>query len=191
MLQRISICALVLTYPTSAAATTTTAAMDLFSFYPPSSVLICKPCGYAVPPTTLSSHIRVHHLEDARHAATNPSTSSNTRNAAPLLATYLRQQYQLLDPATTKIPTPPATTPPIQDLTLYPRARLALSPEWRLAGDQIYAYTRAYLITPPLGTSAPAAVLCCAQEEKKPRPLCRSTSTNTALCHGSEAGKQR
>jgi hypothetical protein len=94
--------------------------MDLFSFYPPSSVLICKPCGYAVPPTTLSSHIRVHHLEDARHAATNPSTSSNTRNAAPLLATYLRQQYQLLDPATTKIPTPPATTPPIQDLTLYP-----------------------------------------------------------------------
>jgi hypothetical protein len=94
--------------------------MDLFTFYPPSSVLICKPCGYAVPPTTLSSHIRVHHLEDARYAATNPSTSSNPRNAAKLLTTYLGEQYQLLDPATTNIPTPPATTPPIPDLTLYP-----------------------------------------------------------------------
>jgi hypothetical protein len=37
------------------------------------------------------------------------------------------------------------------DHQVYPRARLALSPEWRLAGDQIYAYARAYLITPPLG----------------------------------------
>jgi hypothetical protein len=53
------------------ATATTTAAMDLFTFYPPSSVLICKLCGYAVPPTTLSTHIRVHHLHDARHAATN------------------------------------------------------------------------------------------------------------------------
>jgi hypothetical protein len=53
------------------ATATTTAAMDLFTFYPPSSVLICKPCGYAVPPTTLSTHIKVHHLHDARHAATN------------------------------------------------------------------------------------------------------------------------
>jgi hypothetical protein len=94
--------------------------MDLFTFYPPSSVLICKPCGYAVPPTTLSSHIRVHHLEDARYAATNPSASSNPRNAAPLLAAYLCEQYHLLDPATTKIPTPPATNPPILGLTLYP-----------------------------------------------------------------------
>jgi hypothetical protein len=53
------------------ATATTTAAMDLFKFYPPSSVLICKPCGYAVPPTALSTHIKVHHLHDARHAATN------------------------------------------------------------------------------------------------------------------------
>jgi hypothetical protein len=53
------------------ATATTTAAMDLFTFYPPLSVLICKPCGYAVPPTALSTHIKVHHLHDARHAATN------------------------------------------------------------------------------------------------------------------------
>jgi len=89
------------------ATATTTADMDLFTFYPPSRVLICKPCGYAVPPTTLSSHIRCHHLDDARHAATNPSGRS--RNSANLLATYLCQQYQLLDPATTKIPTPPVS----------------------------------------------------------------------------------
>lgn len=91
--------------------------MDLFTFYPLSSALICKPCGYAVPPTTLSSHIRIYHLEDARHAATNPLTSS--QNAANLLATYLRQQYKILDLATTKILIPPATNPPILDLTLY------------------------------------------------------------------------
>jgi hypothetical protein len=78
MLQGISICALVLTYPTSAAATTTTAAIDLFSFYPPLSVLNCKLCSYAVLPTTLSSYIRVYYLKDARYAATNPLTSLNT-----------------------------------------------------------------------------------------------------------------
>jgi hypothetical protein len=103
---------------TPAAATATTAAMDLFTFCPLSSVLICKPCGYPVPPTTLSSHIRVHHLEDTRHAVMNPSVSSNPRNAAPLLATYLRQQYQLLDPATAKIPALPATNLLILGLTL-------------------------------------------------------------------------
>ena len=53
------------------ATATTTAAMDLFTFYSPSSVLICKPCGYAVPPTTLSTHIKVHYLYNARYAATN------------------------------------------------------------------------------------------------------------------------
>ena len=100
------------------ATATTTAAMDLFTFYHPSSVLICKPCGYAVPPTTLCTHIKLHHLHDARYAATNPS--GFLRNAANLLATYLCQQYQLLDPATAQIPNPPATNPPIPDLTVYP-----------------------------------------------------------------------
>ena len=100
------------------ATATTTAAIDLFTFYSPSSVLICKPCGYAVPATTLSTHIELHHLHDARYAATNPS--GFLRNAANLLATYLCQQYQLLDLATAQIPTPPATNPPILDLLVYP-----------------------------------------------------------------------
>jgi hypothetical protein len=34
---------------------------------------------------------------------------------------------------------------------LYPRAPSALSPEWSISGDQIYAYLVVYLITPPLG----------------------------------------
>jgi hypothetical protein len=63
--------------------------MDLFIFYPPLSVLICKLCSYAVLPTTLSNYIKVYYLKDTRYAATNPSASLNLRNAAPLLATYL------------------------------------------------------------------------------------------------------
>jgi hypothetical protein len=99
--------------------TTTTTAMDLFTFYPPSSVLICKPCGNAVPPTALSRHIRVHHLEDARYAATNLFDAPKSRNPATLLANYLCERYQLLNPATAKVLTPPATNPPIPELTLY------------------------------------------------------------------------
>jgi hypothetical protein len=93
--------------------------MDLLTFYPPSSVLICKPCGYAVPPTTLSTHIKVHHLYDARYAATNFFDAPQSRNPATLLANYLCDRYQLLDPATAKIPTPPATNPPIPKLKLH------------------------------------------------------------------------
>jgi hypothetical protein len=35
------------------------------------------------------------------------------------------------------------------DIDVYPRARLAPSPEWRLAGDQIYTSAYVYLITYP------------------------------------------
>ncbi|KAF2741810.1 hypothetical protein M011DRAFT_491054 [Sporormia fimetaria CBS 119925] len=98
---------------------TATAAMDLFTFYPPSSVLICKPCGYAIPPTNLSGHIRVRHPDDARHAATNFSPSSRPQDAANLLANYLCEQHPLLNPATSKIPVPAATNPPIPELRLH------------------------------------------------------------------------
>jgi hypothetical protein len=105
------------------ATATSAAAMDLFVFYPPSSVLICKPCGYAVPPTSLSTHIAVHHINDARHAATNSTTraqlSSRSTKPAKLLASYLLERYQLLNPATTTIPTPLATEPPIPELQVY------------------------------------------------------------------------
>jgi hypothetical protein len=107
-----------LSYHTPAAATTT--AIDLFTFYPLLSVLICKLCSYTVLPTTLSCYIRVYYLKDARYAATNPSVSLNLQNAAPLLAAYLCKQYYLLNLATTKILTLPATSLPILGLLLYP-----------------------------------------------------------------------
>jgi hypothetical protein len=93
--------------------------MDLFAFYPPSGVLLCKPCGYGVPPSALNTHIILYHLNDARNAATNPQAPSQSPKPAELLANYLRERYHLLDPATTKIPTPPATDPPIPELKLH------------------------------------------------------------------------
>jgi hypothetical protein len=91
----------------------------LFVFYPPSGVLLCKPCGYAVPPTTLATHIRVHHLDDARNATINYQALSRSRKPAKLLASYLRERYHLLDSATTTIPIPLATDPPILELRFH------------------------------------------------------------------------
>jgi hypothetical protein len=53
------------------------------------------------------------------HQSPPPPRCASCRNPATLLANYLRQQYQLLDPATAKILIPPATNPPIPELTLY------------------------------------------------------------------------
>ena len=105
------------------ATTTTAVAIDLFVFYPPSSVLICKPCGHAVPPTSLSIYIVVHHINDAYHAAMNSTPraqlSSRLKKPAKLLASYLLKRYQLLNPAITTMPTPLATNPPILELCVY------------------------------------------------------------------------
>jgi hypothetical protein len=93
--------------------------MDLFVFYPPSNVLICKPCGYTVGPISLSTHIRVHHLHDARDAATNFFAAPELKTPAKLLAKYFCERYQPANPSTTELPTPPATNPPIPELRLY------------------------------------------------------------------------
>jgi hypothetical protein len=111
------LCALSL-YCTPATATTT-AAMNLFVFYTPSSVMLCKPCGYAVPPTALATHISIYHLSDARDAATSSLASSKSKKPAELLANYLCERFPLLNPATAKIPTPPSTDPPIPELQLH------------------------------------------------------------------------
>jgi hypothetical protein len=90
--------------------------MDLFTFYPPSGLLLYKPCGYGVPPSPLNTHIRFYHLDDARNAATNPRAPSRSRKPAKLLANYLRERYHL-DPATARIPVcameGESSTPPI------------------------------------------------------------------------------
>jgi hypothetical protein len=64
-------------YTPTAATTTTTIAIDLFTFYSLLSVLICKLYSYIVLPTTLSSYIRVYYLKDTRYTTINPSTSLN------------------------------------------------------------------------------------------------------------------
>jgi hypothetical protein len=93
--------------------------MDLFVFYAPSGVLLCKPCGYAIPPTALATHISIHHLIDACNAAMSSLASSKSKKPAELLANYLCEQFQLLDPATAKIPMPSLTDPPIPELQLH------------------------------------------------------------------------
>ena len=59
--------------PTPATATTA-AAIDLFVLYPLLSVLICKLYGYAILPTSLSTYITVHYINNARYATTNTTT---------------------------------------------------------------------------------------------------------------------
>jgi hypothetical protein len=114
------LCALSLYYTPAAA--TTTAAIDLFIFYAPLGVLLCKLCGYAVPPTALATYISNYYLSNARDAATSSLASSKLRKLAKLLADYLCERFQLLDLATAKILTPPLINPPIPKLKLYPRA---------------------------------------------------------------------
>lgn len=72
--------------------------IGLFTFYAPSSVLLCKPCGYAAPPTTLATYIRVYYLNDARYAAINSLLLSPLRKPANLLANNLLDRYYLLNP---------------------------------------------------------------------------------------------
>jgi len=141
--------------------------MDLFTFYPPSSVLICKSCGYAVPPTTLSNHIKVHHLDDARYAATNLFDNPQSRNPATLLANYLCDRYQLLDPATAKVPTPPATNLPITELKLHrgyqcTRCSFVLRLQGKKAETSIETHFNEHRYVPRKpGQPAKTADICC------------------------------
>jgi hypothetical protein len=53
--------------------------MDLFIFYPASGVLLCKPCGYAVSPTTLTTYIKAYYLNNAYNAAISSLASSSLK----------------------------------------------------------------------------------------------------------------
>jgi hypothetical protein len=93
--------------------------MDLFTYYPQYRVLVCKPCGYAVPPAHLESHINKNHPHDACRAAGVDPVHSRARKSAALLAGCLQEVYDPLDPSAAKIATPPATDPPIPTLKHY------------------------------------------------------------------------
>jgi hypothetical protein len=60
--------------------------MDLFTYYTQYRVLVCKPCGYAVPPAHLESHISKNHPHDACRAAGVDPVHSRARKSAALLA---------------------------------------------------------------------------------------------------------
>lgn len=90
--------------------------MELFDYQEDYGVLICKPCGFAVPPSNLRGHITKRHLEDARHACRlNPLLANATRPADALTA-YLRKRFDLEN---TTIRRPSPTVKPILGLKLY------------------------------------------------------------------------
>jgi hypothetical protein len=95
--------------------------MDLFIFYPRFSVLICKPCGFAVPPSHLRSYIVTRHSNDACRAAGLDPAYSKPGKPATTLADLLQEQekHNLLDPRHVKIPIPSPTEPPLPELKLY------------------------------------------------------------------------
>jgi hypothetical protein len=93
--------------------------MDLFIFYPLYGVLVCKPCAYAVPPQYLQSHIATKHRSQLHNPEGLSATQFRPARLAAALAKQLQEKYTLLDPTSVKIPLPPQTNPPFQDLKLY------------------------------------------------------------------------
>jgi len=93
--------------------------IDLFNFYPRFGVLICKPCGFAVAPSHLGSHIAKRHGNDACRASGLDPTYHKPGKPAAKLAAVLQEQYDLLDPRHAQIPIPPPTEPPLPELKLY------------------------------------------------------------------------
>jgi hypothetical protein len=91
--------------------------MDLFTFYPQYQVLACKPCGYAVAPSCLASHIRTKHPDDACRDA--GLAYARPKKPAARLAMRLQAEYDILDPTMCSISVPSPTEPPLPDLKLH------------------------------------------------------------------------
>ncbi|KAK7178099.1 hypothetical protein PSPO01_15847 [Paraphaeosphaeria sporulosa] len=66
--------------------------------YPRFGVLLCKPCGFAVPPSHLRNHIANRHGDDACCAAGLDPTHCKPGKLALALATALQEQYAILNP---------------------------------------------------------------------------------------------
>lgn len=84
--------------------------MELFSYLEQYRVLVCTECQFAIPPVQLPGHIRKHHM--AR-------LDLKTHRQAGAYAQLLRSSYDLLDPVTESIITPPADHPPLPHLRVY------------------------------------------------------------------------
>jgi hypothetical protein len=83
--------------------------MDLFLYNPTYRVWICIPCGYAVCPPHLKTHLAKKHQG-------HPSTASG-----PLRQVVLDHMIQLpwLDPSREPCPVPIPSSPPIEGLALF------------------------------------------------------------------------
>ncbi|EAU31660.1 predicted protein [Aspergillus terreus NIH2624] len=83
--------------------------MDLFTYYEPSRVWICKPCQFAVPPRHLQEHLRTRH-----------STHPTATTGALRQDTYQRMSKRpWLDPTREPCIYPDAGSPPIPHLPVY------------------------------------------------------------------------
>jgi hypothetical protein len=89
--------------------------MDLSIFHPEYRVLVCKSCAYAVPPPHIAAHTTNKHAHDI---CSKDSLHRATKTAA-MLASRLKEEYNLLDPTTDNIPCPLPTKPPFPNLKLY------------------------------------------------------------------------
>ncbi|KAH8696802.1 hypothetical protein GQ44DRAFT_558336, partial [Phaeosphaeriaceae sp. PMI808] len=83
-------------------------------------VLVCKPCGSAIPPSFLQSHIKARHNDTACFVAgLDPTIYAKRTKPAKILADLLQEKYSLLDPRYVEIAAPPPTEPPFPELKLY------------------------------------------------------------------------
>lgn len=83
--------------------------MDLFTYYEPSRLWICKPCQFAVPPKNLQAHLRI------RHSIHPTATTEALRQDA-----YQRMSKRpWLDPTPEPCIYPDAKSPPIPNLPVY------------------------------------------------------------------------
>ncbi len=97
---------------------------SLFDFIIDHGILIYKPCAYAVPPSTLSSHLANRHPDVFSYNALNAldltgRTPNRPIKAARALTDSLLSQYAVLDPRYTKIPMPSPDAAPIPGLKLH------------------------------------------------------------------------
>ncbi|KAL4861596.1 hypothetical protein BDV12DRAFT_207891 [Aspergillus spectabilis] len=83
--------------------------MDLFTYNPTYRVWICTPCGYAICPPHLTTHLAKKHQE-------HPSAATS-----PLRQIILDQiiQRPWLNPSNEPCPVPTLSSPPIEGLTLF------------------------------------------------------------------------
>jgi hypothetical protein len=81
--------------------------MNLFTFHPQYQTLACKPCGYAITPSYLASHIRTKHPDDA--CCDTGLAYARAGKLTARLAMRIRVEFELFDPTMCSISVLPPT----------------------------------------------------------------------------------